>query len=70
MYSHADFLSYAGWDFGHADFADDADFFGLTIFYIPQISQIYTDFSSDNSAKSYVKKDLRHPIDRIGQKSV
>ena len=26
MYSHADFLSYAGWDFGHADFADDADF--------------------------------------------
>ena len=34
MYSHADFLSYAGWDFGHADFADDADFWpyghGLT----------------------------------------
>ena len=42
--------------YSHADFADEADFFGLTIFYIPQISQIYTDFSSDNSAKSYEKK--------------
>ena len=55
--------------YSHADFADDADFFGLTIFYIPQISQIYTDFSSDNSAKSY-EKNLCHLIDRIGQKSV
>jgi hypothetical protein len=30
--------------FCHADFADDADFFSLIIL-VPQISQIYTDFS-------------------------
>ena len=66
MYSHADLAFPSAADF---QFADEADFFGLTIFYIPQISQIYTDFSSDNSAKSY-EKNLRHLIDRIGQKSV
>ena len=31
--------------FGHADFADDADFSSWEGF-VPQISQIYTDFSS------------------------
>ena len=31
--------------FGHADFADDADFSSWDYF-VPQISQIYTDFSS------------------------
>ena len=33
--------------FGHADFADDADFSSWEGF-VPQISQIYTDFSSWN----------------------
>ena len=33
--------------FGHADFADDADFFSSGIF-IHRISQIYTDFSCFN----------------------
>ena len=42
--------------YSHADFADYADFSGLTLFYIPQIAQIYTDFSSDNSVKSDEKK--------------
>ena len=32
--------------FGHADFADDADFSSWKGF-VPQISQIYTDFSWD-----------------------
>ena len=33
------------WDKKHADFADDADFFvGDLCFFVPQISQICTDF--------------------------
>ena len=36
---------YAAVVFGHADFADDADFSSWDYF-VPQISQIYTDFSS------------------------
>ena len=32
-----------GLEFGHADFADDADFF-LCCLLVPQISRIYTDF--------------------------
>ena len=31
---------------GHADFADDADFFFSFNFYVPQISQIYTDLET------------------------
>ena len=40
------FLGHADCFLGHADFADDADFFFSFNFYVPQISQIYTDFST------------------------
>jgi len=45
--------------FGHADFADDADFSSLEGF-VPQISQIYTDF---------LHHDFSHRISRMNRKA-
>ena len=63
MYSHADFLSYAGWDFGHADFADDADFFDLfgleqIILYKGFCFSVYS--ASTALAHGRKAKNLRH----------
>ena len=55
MYSHADLAFPSAADF---QFADDADFTTIR-FYVSQISQIYTDFSSENSSRFNSKQLLR-----------
>ena len=50
---------YAAVVFGHADFADDADFSSWDYF-VPQISQIYTDF---------FHRKVFHRISRMNQKA-
>ena len=40
--------------FGHADFADDADFSSWEGF-VPQISQIYTDFFMESLVNRFVR---------------
>ena len=45
--------------FGHADFADDADFSSWKDF-VPQISQIYTDFFHHDFSSSDFTDDRRH----------
>ena len=52
--------------FGHADFADDADFSSWEVF-VPQISQIYTDFlwnlwwSALSNPRGYLQRPNRSP---------
>ena len=54
--------------FCHADFADDADFSSWKFFFVPQISQIYTDFFMKSlvnlfvSLRGYLQRpDRSHP---------